>query len=226
MAENLHRLSAGRFCLGLGAGWDQPEFEYLGLPFPAAAERSDRLEAVLHMCRSAWGEAGSGHVSSADLAGGTGRPLLLVGGEGERRTLPAAAAYADAVNWQVGVRDFVRKGRVLREACEVAVRDPEALRLTHAPNFQLFDSEREFARWRQDERRGMSAEEVYAYIRNRGALYGTTSAIEETIGEFTDAGCRGFVVFCNAAPATSGLEQLMSLPPVRHALAQQSGATR
>ena len=27
----------------------------------------------------------------------------------------------------------------------------------------------------------MSAEEVYAYIRNRGALYGTESAIEETI---------------------------------------------
>src|ERR1700727_2978770 len=34
MAESLHRLSAGRFCLGLGAGWDQPEFESLGLPFP------------------------------------------------------------------------------------------------------------------------------------------------------------------------------------------------
>ena len=46
MAENLHALSGGRFCLGLGAGWDEPEFGFLGLPFPSAAERSDRLEAA------------------------------------------------------------------------------------------------------------------------------------------------------------------------------------
>jgi Luciferase-like monooxygenase len=34
MAENLHVLSTGRFCLGLGAGWDRPEFELLDIPFP------------------------------------------------------------------------------------------------------------------------------------------------------------------------------------------------
>jgi alkanesulfonate monooxygenase SsuD/methylene tetrahydromethanopterin reductase-like flavin-dependent oxidoreductase (luciferase family) len=158
----------------------------------------------------------------ADVANGTGKPLLLVGGEGEQRTLPAAAAYADAVNWQVGARDFARKARRLRELCEAAGRDPGTVRLTHAPNFQLFDSEREFALWRQDERRGMSSEEVYAYIRNRGALYGTASAVEETIGEFTGAGCRGFMVFCNSAPAASGLAQLASLPPVKRALAGPS----
>jgi alkanesulfonate monooxygenase SsuD/methylene tetrahydromethanopterin reductase-like flavin-dependent oxidoreductase (luciferase family) len=225
MAENLHRLSAGRFCLGLGAGWDQPEFEFLGLPFPSAAERSDRLEAVLRACRDAWGASSSGRtgVSAADAADGFGRPLLLVGGEGERRTLPAAAAYADGVNMQVGVLDFVRKRGVLGAACEAVGRDPGSIRLTHAPNFQLFDSEREFIRWRQDEKRGMSSEEVLAYIRNRGALYGTASAIEETIEEFADAGCGGFMVFCNSAPAASGLDQLASLLPVRHALARHQG---
>ena len=140
---------------------------------------------------------------------------MLVGGEGEKRTLPAAAAYADVVNWQVGVSEFARKSRVLADLCESAGRDPASIRRTHAPNFQLFDSEREFARWRQDERRGMSSEEVYAYIRNRGALYGTASAIEETIEEFIDAGCGGFMVFCNAAPAVRGLEQLAALPSVR-----------
>ena len=119
------------------------------------------------------------------------------------------------VNWQVGVDDFARKSRVLADLCESAGRDPASMRRTHAPNFQLFDSEREFARWRQDERRGMSAEEVHAYIRNRGALYGTAPPIEETIGEFIDAGCGGFMVFCNSAPALSELEQLAALPSVR-----------
>ena len=98
------------------------------------------------------------------------------------------------------------------------VRDPANLRRSHAPNFQIFDSAREFALWRQDEDRGMSSEEIYAYIRNRGALYGTASAIEETIEEFVDAGCGGFMVFCNSAPSARGLEQLAALPSVQRAL--------
>jgi alkanesulfonate monooxygenase SsuD/methylene tetrahydromethanopterin reductase-like flavin-dependent oxidoreductase (luciferase family) len=144
----------------------------------------------------------------------------MVGGEGEKRTLPVAAAYADAVNWQVGVSEFARKSQVLADLCEAAGRDPGTLRRTHAPNFQLFESEREFIRWRQEERRGMSAAEVDTYIRNRGALYGTTSTIEETIEEFIDAGCRGFMVFCNSAPALEGLDQLASLRPVQTAVGQ------
>ena len=64
----------------------------------------------------------------------------------------------------------------------------------------------------------MSSEEVYAYIRNRGALYGTASAIEETIEEFIDAGCGGFMVFCNSAPSAEALEQLAALPSVHYAI--------
>ena len=215
MAENLHTLSGGRFCLGLGAGWDEPEFEFLGLPVPSATERSDRLEATLRACRGAWDGAGVGSPASALSRDGLpGRPPLLVGGSGEKRTLPAAVAYADIVNWQVGVSEFARKSRLLADLCESAGRDPATIRRTHAPNFQLFDSERDFARWRQDERRGMSSEDVYAYIRNRGALYGTASAIEETIEAFIEVGCRGFMVFCNSAPETGGMAQLAALPTV------------
>jgi alkanesulfonate monooxygenase SsuD/methylene tetrahydromethanopterin reductase-like flavin-dependent oxidoreductase (luciferase family) len=144
----------------------------------------------------------------------------------ERRTLPAAVAHADLVNWQVGVEEFVRKSRVLLNLCESAGRDPASLRRTHAPNFQLFDSEREFRRWRQDQKRGMSAEKVYAYIRDRGALYGTASAIEETIESFTEAGCDGFMVFCNAAPSVRALEQLAALPFVRQAIVRDPGLQR
>ncbi len=220
MAENLHALSRGRFCVGLGAGWDEPEFGFLGLSFPSAAERSDCLEAVLRACRASWRDLAGCAGSSADggVGGASKRPLVLVGGAGEKRTLPAAVAYADAVNWQVGVDEFARKSQVLAHLCESAGRDPASVRRTHAPNFQLFDSEREFARWRQDERRGMSAEDVYAYIRQRGALYGTASAIEETIGRFLDAGCGGFMVFCNSSPSTYALGQLAALSPVRSAL--------
>jgi alkanesulfonate monooxygenase SsuD/methylene tetrahydromethanopterin reductase-like flavin-dependent oxidoreductase (luciferase family) len=218
MAENLQAVSGGRFCLGLGAGWDRPEFEYLGLSFPSAAERSDRLESTLRAYRSSWGDLAPCSGATADGPPGHARPLVLVGGAGERRTLPAAVAYADAVNWQVGVHEFARKSRVLAGLCDAAGRDPATIRRTHAPNFQLFDSEREFARWRQDERRGMSAEEVYAYIRDRGALYGPAAAIEGTIEQFLDAGCGGFMIFCNSAPSARALGQLGVLPAVRRAI--------
>lgn len=210
MAQNLQVLTGGRFCLGLGAGWDRPEFDALGIRFGSAAERSDQLDAVLKAIGTAWPQPAPGSASAADAAAGR-KPMLLVGGDGEKRTLSAAVGYADAINWQVGVSEFARKSRVLAEVCEAVGRDPGSLRRTHAPNFQLFESEREFRRWRQDERRGMSAAEVETYIRSRGALYGTASAIEATLLEFIDAGCGGFMVFCNGSPALDSLEQFASL---------------
>jgi alkanesulfonate monooxygenase SsuD/methylene tetrahydromethanopterin reductase-like flavin-dependent oxidoreductase (luciferase family) len=218
MAENLFVLSGGRFCLGLGAGWDHQEFESLKLPFGSASERSNCLEKVLHVCSTGWLRSCDGTSATDGSAAEDVRPFLLVGGEGEKRTLPAAVAYADVTNWQVGVAEFRQKSRVLRDLCEEAGRDPDSLGRTHCPNFQLFDSEREFALWRQHEDRGMSSDEVDTYIRRRGALYGTASVIEETIEEFVDAGCRGFMVFCNAAPSMQGLEHLASLPSVRRAI--------
>ncbi len=97
---------------------------------------------------------------------------------------------------------------MLSRLCEQAGRDPASLRRTHAPNFQLFDSEREFTKWRQSADRGMSAADVDTYIRSRGALYGTASAIAETISEFVSHGCTGFILFINSSPALVGLEQL------------------
>jgi len=207
MARNLQALSSGRFCLGVGAGWDEPEFDALGIRFGSALERSDRLEAVICAARSEWGSGAGGGVSPE----GFRRPVVLVGGAGVKRTLPAAVAYADAINWQVGVAEFAAKSRVLAELCDAAGRDPASLRRTHTPNFQLFDSEREFRRWRQHEDRGMSASQVDTYIRERGAFYGTASVVGEMIEEFVAAGCRGLMVYCNSAPAMHGLEELASM---------------
>ncbi len=198
MAQNLQLLSGGRFCFGVGAGWDEAEFESLGVRFGSAGERSDRLEELLAASRV------------ADL-GKSLRPLVLVGGDGEKRTLPSAVNHADVVNWQVGRQDFARKSRVLARLCADAGRDPASLRRTHAPNFQLFDSEREFKLWREHPDRGMSAAEVDAYIRDPGAFYGTASSIAETIEEYVGLGCSGFMVYCNATPDVGALLQLSGL---------------
>ena len=139
--------------------------------------------------------------------------MLLVGGERERRTLPSAVRHADLVNWQVGPAEFGRKGQVLARLCEEAGRDPATLRRTHAPNFQLFDSEHEFRLWREHRDRGMSAAEVGAYMRGRGAFYGTAAGIAEVIEEYVELGCGGFIVYCNASPDMTSLAQLVDLRP-------------
>nr|HRC62967.1 LLM class flavin-dependent oxidoreductase [Dehalococcoidia bacterium] len=56
MGAQLDVLSGGRFKLGLGAGWNEPEHVAYGLPFPGAKERLDRLEEALRLMRALWDE--------------------------------------------------------------------------------------------------------------------------------------------------------------------------
>jgi hypothetical protein len=49
-------------------------------------------------------------------------------------------------------------------------------------------------------------------------VHGTAAAIEETIEQFLDAGCKGFMVICNSASSADALEQLAALPAVRRAI--------
>src|SRR4029077_2434186 len=45
-AASLHQLSGGRFELGLGAGWYQPEYQAAGIPFDPAGPRIGRVREV------------------------------------------------------------------------------------------------------------------------------------------------------------------------------------
>ena len=49
-------LSGGRAELGLGAAWYEREHLGLGVPFPPVAERFERLEETLQICRQMWSD--------------------------------------------------------------------------------------------------------------------------------------------------------------------------
>jgi probable F420-dependent oxidoreductase len=56
MAETLHRLSGGRFVLGLGGGGTDAEFEAFGLPVRPPREKIDAFEEALVIVRRLWTE--------------------------------------------------------------------------------------------------------------------------------------------------------------------------
>ncbi len=197
MAATLAELSGGRFCLGLRRGWDCEEFDLLTIPFPSPATRSQLLSATAAACRLR-----------------TPQQPLLIGGEGVQRTLRTAAQFADLTNWQVGPASFRAMSRVLGEWCAKVGRDFDQISRTHAANVKIFASERDFRHWKQTSPGGLSSADLDRYIADRGALYGTAERIASTVAEFIDAGCGGFMLFCNDAPDHQVLQQLAGLRPV------------
>jgi probable F420-dependent oxidoreductase len=104
-AASLHDLSGGRFELGMGAGWYEPEYEAAGIAFAPARQRVDRLEESLAVItglldRAQVDLAGTAYqvsgLSLDVLPPGGGRPRLLVGAGGPRM-LGVAARHADIV---------------------------------------------------------------------------------------------------------------------------------
>ncbi|MFI6396000.1 LLM class flavin-dependent oxidoreductase [Nonomuraea sp. NPDC050540] len=101
----VHALSGGRAWLGIGAVYYEEEAHAMGVPLPPVAELFDRLEETLRIARHMWsGDESPYEGTHYHLARPTShprpetRPRVLIGGTGERRTLPLVARYADACN--------------------------------------------------------------------------------------------------------------------------------
>ena len=94
--------SGGRLEAGLGAGWIRSEYEAMGVPFPPAGERIERLAETVQLLR-AW-SAGSGlsvdgrHVQATGFAPlPPAGPPVMIGG-GSQRVLELAGREADIVS--------------------------------------------------------------------------------------------------------------------------------
>ena len=138
MATALDHDSSGRAILGIGAGWHASEHAAFGFAYPSLRERLDRLEEATMVCRAML-DGQAAHVDGAwvrvdgavnDPAPRRERLPLLVGGSGERRTLPIVARFADAWNGEGDPETFARRSRRLDELCREAGRDPRQVRRT------------------------------------------------------------------------------------------------
>ena len=107
MATTVDHLSNGRLEFGIGAGWFEPEHTAYGIPFYTPRERVRRLEEAVQIIRALWGEKETtftGKYYQIKNAPFEPKPVqkphppLLIGGVGEKWTLPIVAKYADVWN--------------------------------------------------------------------------------------------------------------------------------
>jgi alkanesulfonate monooxygenase SsuD/methylene tetrahydromethanopterin reductase-like flavin-dependent oxidoreductase (luciferase family) len=131
MTEMIDEISGGRFILGLGSGWNKPEYEQFGLPFePRVTRFEEAIEIIQGLLRD--GEADvQGQYYQANKAKNLprgprpdGAPILI--GSSGPRMLGILARYADAWNtgWGNDTRALKQKIAVLETACAEMGRDP------------------------------------------------------------------------------------------------------
>jgi probable F420-dependent oxidoreductase len=122
MAKTIDHISGGRFILGLGAGWFEPDYQEYGYNFGTAGERLRALETSLPIIKQRW---------EVDLPLPIRSPIpILIGGDGERMTLKIVAQFADMWNSGAKPNDYKHKCDVLNAWCDQVGRQPSAVERT------------------------------------------------------------------------------------------------
>jgi alkanesulfonate monooxygenase SsuD/methylene tetrahydromethanopterin reductase-like flavin-dependent oxidoreductase (luciferase family) len=180
MAESIEALSTGRFVLGLGLGWNADEHARFGIPFPPVAERARALGAGIELIRQMLGEV---HIP------------VVIGGTGQRSTLPLVARYADEWNLTTAsIELFEARSKRLAELCDEIGRDPRTIRRSVAVGFLIGRDDDEL---RERSRRlqrvvqplaSLAAADVLEAARQMGWVVGTPRQIVAALRPLAQAG--------------------------------------
>jgi alkanesulfonate monooxygenase SsuD/methylene tetrahydromethanopterin reductase-like flavin-dependent oxidoreductase (luciferase family) len=140
MVTTLDQISGGRLTLGLGSGSIEDEHRRAGLPWGTFAQRSAQLGETLEILHQAFAderiEFSGQHFAVTDMPIKPGpvqtpRPPIVVGGVGEKFTLPLVARYADVWNIPTyALGQIESKISTLRSLCADIGRDPDSIVLS------------------------------------------------------------------------------------------------
>jgi F420-dependent oxidoreductase-like protein len=127
-------ISQGRAILGIGTGWFELEHDSLGFEFGTFTERFNKLDEALQIILPMLkGErptfSGKYYRANEAMAEPRFRDHipLMIGGSGEKKTIPLAARHFDHLNLIAGFDELPRKVQVVKERCEEIGRDPATL---------------------------------------------------------------------------------------------------
>ena len=224
-AAALDDLSHGRMILGVGAGWQAREHAVYGYDLGDTAARMQRfeegLEIITRLLRSDEPVTFDGHFYQ--LHGATllprpqrpGGPRLLVGGNGQRRTLALAARYADVWNcFSLSAEGFRERSTTLDRLLTEAGRNPKDVQRTVMLRAYLGRSDEELdwrLAWRHDdpEFAGMSLAETVETLRvKKYALIGTPEQILAGIQTYAAAGAEEIILHWFEQDDTDGLRAI------------------
>jgi len=190
-------ISSGRAVLGIGAAWYDVEHEGLGVDFPPVAERMDRLEEAVQICRLMFTEERptfEGHYYRIKEARNIPRPIqaggppIMIGGSGPKRTLRAVAKYADISN-VFGGPDTLRKNvEILHNHCADVGRDPSEIKVTRLGSLFLGRSADEAEQLRQGVAGAMGEEWA-----REAATFGDADSVAEQLQALVDAGAQELI---------------------------------
>lgn len=206
MAAQIDQLSNGRFVMGLGGGWNEAEHKAYGIHFPPVGERLNRLEEAIHVMKGLWGPGPASYdgkyytLEEADCIPKPpeGRPTLLIGGGGEKRTLRLVAEYANEWNGiSMPPEAYAHKVEVLAEHCEAVGRDPSTIKrsmMTFGILGPHMDGSADHLRWFLKKDASATSAELLDAARERGMIVGSTDEVIDRLGALAELGL-GEVMF-------------------------------
>jgi F420-dependent oxidoreductase-like protein len=213
VVTTLDVVSSGRAILGIGAAWNEEESRAYGYDWPSTAERFERLEDALQICRAMFTQPRSTFQGKHHHIDGAyndpqpvqpGGPKILIGGGGEKKTLRLVAQYADMWNCFGDPVAIRHKVEVLADHCRDIGRDPAEIVKTRLGTLVVTATKEE-----GDERRE-------AFKRLRGVddamlpsmlTCGTADEVGDAVQPFFDAGLDG-LIFNMPAGSTPDMVEL------------------
>jgi len=211
MAAAVDDLSGGRLMLGLGAGWQEREHHLFGLDLLDMKARFVRfeegLEAITRLLKSDQPVSFEGQFFQLRQASllprpqRPGGPSILIGGNGEKRTLRLAARYAD--EWNAVFQTpagFAHLSARLDDWLSDEGRKPEAVRRSMMTGIR-------FAQTRaglESKLHGRPVEE----LRERGMIVGVGDEILPQLAELEKAGVQRVMLQWMDLEDLEGLEAL------------------
>jgi alkanesulfonate monooxygenase SsuD/methylene tetrahydromethanopterin reductase-like flavin-dependent oxidoreductase (luciferase family) len=138
MAASIADISGGRFILGLGAGWNEPEFRAFGFPFDHRVARFEEAFEIIRRLLAGETVSYNARFHQVDAAvllpPAAHRVPLMVGSMGERMlsiTLPHVDAWNTWYSWYGNRPEgFAKLNATIDDACGRVDRDPKTLQRT------------------------------------------------------------------------------------------------